>query len=82
MPTEPGKGFGRNNRKMKYVVEIFQDDKGQFSSKRVAAFITLFYALGLYAIKGESVSYDIFLTLILFVASSLGISSIEKIRKK
>ncbi len=67
---------------MKYIVEIFLDDKGQCSSKRVAAFITLFYALGLYAIKGDSVSYDVFLTLILFVASSLGISCIEKLRKK
>ncbi len=60
--------------------EIIKDEKGQLSSKRVAAFITLIYTLAMYAIRGAEMDYDIFLTLMVFVTGALGISSLEKIK--
>ncbi len=67
---------------MNKIKELFQDELGVISSKRVAAFITLFYALIIYIIKGDNMDHDIFLTLMVFVASALGISSIEKFKRK
>ncbi len=66
---------------MKEMKEILKDEKGQLSSKRVGAFIALIYTLTIYAIRGSDMEYDVFLTLMVFVTSALGISSIEKIKK-
>lgn len=68
--------------KMETVKQVFKDEAGNTSSKRVAAFIALIYTLTIYAIRGSDMDYDIFLTLMVFVTSALGISSIEKIKKK
>ncbi len=67
---------------METIKQLFKDEAGNTSSKRVAAFIALIYALTIYTIRGGDMDYDIFLTLMVFVASALGISSIEKIKKK
>ncbi len=61
---------------------VLDDDRGIPSSKRAAAFITLLYTLVLYAIRGQDMDYDIFLTLMLFVTGALGISGIEKFAKR
>ncbi len=64
---------------MEGIKEVVKDEGGQFSSKRVAAFLTLIYTLAIYAVRGESMDYDIFLTLMAFVTGALGITGVEKI---
>ncbi len=68
--------------KKTFFKSVLDDERGVPSSKRAAAFITLLYALVIYAIRGEAMDYDIFLTLMLFVTGALGISGMEKFAKK
>ena len=69
-------------RKSNYIERVLQDDKGEPSSKRIAAFITLFYTLTMYAIKGSEMSIDVLWSLLLFAGAALGISELGKLRKK
>ncbi len=68
----------------KFLTGILTDETGQPSSKRFAAFVALFYGLAMYAIRMEQMDFDIFVSLLVFVAGALGISGAEKIagRKK
>jgi hypothetical protein len=54
-------------------------DKGEPSSKRVAAFIVLIFTMVIFAWKG--MEFDMLVTFLIFVASSLAISGVEKFRK-
>ncbi len=68
----------------KFMKGVVSDETDRYSSKRVAAFVALFYGLTMYAIRGERMDFDIFVSLLVFVAGALGISGVEKIavRKK
>ncbi len=64
---------------MKFIASVLSD-KGEPSSKRVAAFTVLVFTLIVYAWKG--MDFDTLVTFLVFVATSLGISGMEKFRKQ
>lgn len=63
---------------IKFIASVLSD-KGEPSSKRVAAFIVLLFTLAVYAWRG--MEFDTLITFLVFVATSLGISGMEKFRK-
>ena len=64
---------------MKEFIKSVLSDKGEPSSKRVAAFIVLIFTMIVFAWKG--MEFDTLVTFLIFVASSLAISGVEKFRK-
>jgi hypothetical protein len=63
---------------MEFIRSVLSD-KGEPSSKRVAAFIVLIFTMIIFAWKG--MEFDTLVTFLIFVASSLAISGVEKFRK-
>ncbi len=61
---------------------LLKDAGNSFSSKRLAAFMTLIYTFTMYAVRGDDMPFDIFASLLFFAGGSLGISGIEKFASK
>ena len=62
------------------ILETLQDETGQLSSKRVAAFIALIFAL--IAVTWMNWPIEAFTTTLMFAGAALGISEIGKFKSK